>query len=909
MTKRSYLAAATLILLLAAGLRIYGLAHGGPPGLHYDEAADMLLGRDIAFYGYAPFPVVMAYSGREALFYYLSVPLLHILGGTVFATRLTSAFLGILTVAVTLALGKALFGKNRQWPSVALMAAALLAVNGAQVWLTRQGFRTSPQPLLEALALWLLVVAMLRPKRWLLPAVLGGFFAGLSLYVYMAARIFPLWLGLLCGLMILLGGQGRRRRLALSLVFGAAMTISGLPILLFYAQNPAILLDRLAQLAPTGQTVTLAESFTLHLQMFFLQGDPLLRYNLWPGRPFFDPVSGLLMLSGLAGSGWLLWRGRGLRAKLIGACLLLSPLLILPSVAAVNGLPPSHMRSVAMVPLIFFLPAAAWVVLAGKLPARLSMGISLLFVGGLALHTAIDYAAWAGRTDLFYDSHGDYALAGQWLETEMEADGLAYITSEYYEHPTILAHKVDSGRVRWQMADHLLLPPTGQSALYILPRGTGPNTALAAHVADNNIAPLAGLPTGPDSAPAFSAYRINGVAATPSGPIFAAANGGPLLQLNGTTNLAGQAGQEITLSSTWVVLATPASEIAPVVRLYDEAGNLVAEAYPYFEQTTRWRAGEQVLLKARLSVPPGNPPGSYQAQVGWFMRDSLQPMPVVAADGSFLGLAATIAQVDLLAGGGQVQPSESAIRVNDDLLLLAAPALPEQLAQGENLRLQLAWYLKAAPYAGKGDIEIALGQAGAEPIILWRGGPVRGQYPMAQWQQGEYVLDRYNLRLDNAAPAGLYTLNFALDGRVFLSHSLNVLAVARNFDLPANMLLPAGGPAQFADGLQLAGYNADLANGQLNLQLAWQASSTPSQDYTVFVHVVGADGVNFSQADLQPARPSSRLLAGEVLIEAYQLALPNGPYTVRVGLYLQATGTRLGVAGGDYVVLPIEMGR
>src|SRR5271154_4305034 len=119
MPRTAFILCATLILLGAAYLRIARL-HEYPPGLHYDEAADMLLSRDVAFNGYRPFPVVTAYSGREALFYYVAVPMLRIFGTNVMATRLTSAFLGILAVAATIALGVAMF-RNR---TIALMAGA-----------------------------------------------------------------------------------------------------------------------------------------------------------------------------------------------------------------------------------------------------------------------------------------------------------------------------------------------------------------------------------------------------------------------------------------------------------------------------------------------------------------------------------------------------------------------------------------------------------------------------------------------------------------------------------------------------------------------------------------------------------------------------------------------------------------
>ncbi|MCC7207745.1 MAG: hypothetical protein IT323_10585, partial [Anaerolineae bacterium] len=281
MTRRAFLLLATLILLGGAFLRLAGL-HDYPPGLHYDEAADMLLSRDIAWYGFRPFPVVAAYSGREALFYYVAAPLVRLMSADphappVLATRLTSALLGILTIAVTIALGRAMFRGHRRAALIALLAGAWLAMNGPQVWLMRQGFRTSPQPLLEALALWMLFAALRRPagRRWLLPAILGGLFAGLALYVYMAARIFPVWLALLLALYVMLERRAVLSRLRRAATFALAMAVTGTPIGIYYLQHPDVLFDRLAQVGPSGGTLTLAQSVQAHLEMFFLKGDPL----------------------------------------------------------------------------------------------------------------------------------------------------------------------------------------------------------------------------------------------------------------------------------------------------------------------------------------------------------------------------------------------------------------------------------------------------------------------------------------------------------------------------------------------------------------------------------------------------------------------------------------------------------
>src|SRR3954447_24979862 len=100
MTRKHFLALATLTLLIAAFLRIWQLAVY-PPGPHYDEAAELLIARSIAFGGARFFPMVGAYQGREVLFYYLSVPLLAFVHDGIFSLRLLSVYCNLLTIAAS----------------------------------------------------------------------------------------------------------------------------------------------------------------------------------------------------------------------------------------------------------------------------------------------------------------------------------------------------------------------------------------------------------------------------------------------------------------------------------------------------------------------------------------------------------------------------------------------------------------------------------------------------------------------------------------------------------------------------------------------------------------------------------------------------------------------------------------
>lgn len=116
--------------------------------------------------------------------------------------------------------------------------------------------------------------------------------------------------------------------------------------------------------------------------------------------------------------------------------------------------------------------------------------------------------------------------------------------------------------------------------------------------------------------------------------------------------------------------------------------------------------------------------------------------------------------------------------------------------------------------------------------------------------------------------------------------------------------------ARFADGLQLNGFR--LAEGeapltvhggeQIPLILLWSAKSRPMTNYTVFVHLVGPDGILWGQWDNPPiwgTYPTTNWAAGEIVFDQYRIPVqgdaPPGKYHLLVGLYDPVTGARLPV--------------
>ena len=97
------------VLLVATALRLTALGDV-PPGLYHDEAYHGLDALDILrghFSLYFP-----ANNGREPMFLYLVALSVGLLGKSPYALRLVSVPIGILTVAATAAMGKALFSRR-----------------------------------------------------------------------------------------------------------------------------------------------------------------------------------------------------------------------------------------------------------------------------------------------------------------------------------------------------------------------------------------------------------------------------------------------------------------------------------------------------------------------------------------------------------------------------------------------------------------------------------------------------------------------------------------------------------------------------------------------------------------------------------------------------------------------------
>jgi hypothetical protein len=117
----------------------------------------------------------------------------------------------------------------------------------------------------------------------------------------------------------------------------------------------------------------------------------------------------------------------------------------------------------------------------------------------------------------------------------------------------------------------------------------------------------------------------------------------------------------------------------------------------------------------------------------------------------------------------------------------------------------------------------------------------------------------------------------------------------------------------FGDQIALVGLarpDSVVRGSTLSLKLYWRALAPIAEDYTVFVHLVDANGNIIAQRDSQPQRgayPTSFWDAGEIVMDEYALVVPRdaspSDYQIRVGVYRANDVARLATRNGDFVAL------
>jgi 4-amino-4-deoxy-L-arabinose transferase-like glycosyltransferase len=642
-----------LILLTAVFLRFYRLSQL-PPGLTHDEAAHGLTAWEIVNGRFALYFTIG--HGREPLFDYVNAALMVFTGPHWLPLRLTAVAFSLI-----LLVGMAAWVRRAFDAPTALLTMAGLAVSFWPLMAGRQALRSIALPALFVLAVYCFWRAWesssgteKHGQAWWW-AIAAGFLLGLTFYTYIPARV--LWLVLpltaVYGWLIQNNAwfiergpkpapsPGLYHWLRLQLVLLLVMLLVAAPLIGYLYFNPGAE-KRVAELAvplvqaTEGNTEPLFANARGSLQLISGQGDPAWRYNI-AGRPFLDPVMGLLFYLGLIGVAWRVLRPLWQRPDpspqtAVACCLILLWLVAGFSPVLVTGPELASTQAIGMQPVLYLFPALAlriggglisqwWPHLAGLLPLA-----ALLLFGGVAAATGRAYFdRWANEPAVREQYEATLMAVFDYLqEAAVEAAAVSTITPHPVHSPALalLALHRDDLALHWfDGRRSLLLPPAAESYL-IFPGHTPPPAALRPLL--ETAVPHQTLSLRPtDLDRPVHIYRTSReemlagwqtqLVATPGVSFGEAAHlrGYALL----TPNV--PAGGLVQIITWWEV-ERPLPDARLFSHMLDESGSLLAQEDRLDVPGAGWQPGAMFVQLHQITIPEGTPSGSYPLTVGLY---------------------------------------------------------------------------------------------------------------------------------------------------------------------------------------------------------------------------------------------------------------------------------------------------
>jgi len=251
---------------------------------------------------------------------------------------------------------------------------------------------------------------------------------------------------------------------------------------------------------------------------------------------------------------------------------------------------------------------------------------------------------------------------------------------------------------------------------------------------------------------------------------------------------------------------------------------------------------------------------------------------------------------------------------------------PRQAHPGDRVRVTLYWQISAPPGVQLNGFAHLLGACNnpetSNPVWGQSDKQAPGDQPMRDWVPGKLYRDSYDIILPAHTPPGAYPVEVGL----WQPQTGERLPVSTGGDAlllpPVSVSWPAWTPWQqrllqilhplrpeharqetLGQAVRLLGYDVEPAvrpGEAIHLKLYWQALAPIAGSYTVFTHLIDAQGQSQSGHDGLPvrgARPTAGWAPGEVIVDEHDIAVPAGAppgdYTIEVGLYNAATGVRL----------------
>lgn len=348
--------------------------------------------------------------------------------------------------------------------------------------------------------------------------------------------------------------------------------------------------------------------------------------------------------------------------------------------------------------------------------------------------------------------------------------------------------------------------------------------------------------------------------------------------------------------------------------LLDAAGQLTGD----------WAAGQEVITYHLLPLPPGIPPLTYGVSLGVYQveegavrsLDRLDPAGAPQGQSLDLGDVALTPplglETDPYRVADRVPAWETPLELGGGLSLVGAALDREQVAPGQSIYVTLHW--RAEGQAASMTATLSLQQGDVD--LVRAAEPVGGRYPVDRWREGQAVVEHRRLGIPAGASTGPAAVRLRVGEREIDIGQVGVAAEAHVFVPPP---IEHQVTVRFGDVAELMGYDLDqtevTSNQPVTLTLYWRAlEGAAAADYTVFTHILSADGRLVGQHDGPPAegrRPTRGWIGDEIVVDRHPMAFREayvGPARIEIGLYDPATLDRVPTdSGADFLILPTPL--
>ena len=245
------------------------------------------------------------------------------------------------------------------------------------------------------------------------------------------------------------------------------------------------------------------------------------------------------------------------------------------------------------------------------------------------------------------------------------------------------------------------------------------------------------------------------------------------------------------------------------------------------------------------------------------------------------------------------------------------------LRPGDTLPLTLLWRSGANKVPDNLVARLWLEDANRKTVAS-RETPISLGYPPFEWQPNSIVRDWSSARVPANVADGTYTLHLAVSRQneslgssllPFLPTVVNLgqAQIKNRTRVTTAPTIAQPFDAVFNSTARLLGYDLNLdAQRNVRLTLHWRALTVMNTSYTVFVHLLDANGKVVASGDAEPGNgefPTTGWIENEYIADTHTFnipdAVPAGAYQIEIGLYDPTTGTRLKTSKDqDRVLLP-----